>query len=233
VLLVFGVGVGAATAQTSNHSHIGIGVKGSTLGVGVDVAAKIAEKANVRVGFNTFTLNHDFDSDGITIAAQLKLQSVDAHFDWFPSGGGFHTCPCVTLHNGSEVTGTATVPGNKKFTLGNEDLISNPANPVGGNAQVSFEKVAPSVLLGWGNLIPRGDRRWSIEFELGVIYSRQPTASLTLTGSACSSNGTNCRSIASDAGLQNDVKTQVDKINRDLSPLKAYPVMSLGFGFKF
>jgi hypothetical protein len=235
-MLVFGAGVGVATAQSSDHSHIGIGVKaGLTLGVGVDVAAKVAEKANVRVGFNTFTLNHAFNGDdGINVAAQLKLQSVDAHLDWFPFGGGFHISPGLTIYNGNQVTGTASVPPSTTFSLGDQkNLRSDPNNPVNGNASVSFAKTAPSLLIGWGNLIPRGDRRWSVEFEMGVIYSRAPTATLILTGNACDQNGGNCRSIATDPQLQTDLAKQVSDVNSDISPLQAYPVISLGFGYKF
>ena len=60
-------------------------------------------RANVRVGFNTFTFNRDFDDDGITLAAKLKLRSVSAYFDWFAFGGGFHISPGVMLYNGNEV----------------------------------------------------------------------------------------------------------------------------------
>ena len=233
-MLVFGAGVGVATAQSSDHTHIGIGVKASTLGIGVDVAAKVAKKANVRVGFNTFSLNHDFDNDGMTIAGQLKLQSVDAHLDWFPFGGGFHISPGATLYNGNEVTATTSVPQGKKFSLGDQsNLTSDPLHPVIGTASVSFAKFAPSLLIGWGNLIPRGDRRWSIELEMGVIYSQAPTFALGLTGNACDQNGANCKSIASDPQLQTDLQKEQSNVNSDISVLKAYPVISLGFGFKF
>jgi hypothetical protein len=232
-MLVCGAGVGVATAQSSDHSHIGIGVKASTLGLGVDVAAKIAAKANVRVGFNAFSIDHTFDNDGISVLGTLKLQSVDAHLDWFPFGGGFHLSPGLTLHNGNQLTGLASVPPNKTFSLGDQDnLRSDPNNPVTGNASVSFSSVAPSLLFGWGNLIPRGDRRWSVEFEMGVIYSRAPVFALALTGNACDSGG-NCRPIATDPTLKADLAKQVSDVNSDISPLQAYPVMSLGFGFKF
>ena len=236
-VLVVGVGVGTVAAQpvSSEHSHFGVGLKAGTLGIGVDVAVPLAHKLNVRAGVTTFSLNHDFDSDGITLAAKLKLRSFDTHLDWFPFGGGFHLSPGLVLYNGTEVDATASIANNKQFTLGNDDLYSNPANPVKGTATVGFAHVAPSILFGWGNLVPRGNRRWAVQLETGVIYSRQPNLVLALTGSACTSpNGTgNCRDISTDPQLKQDVQDQQDKVNKDLNVLKAFPVVSFGFSYKF
>jgi hypothetical protein len=229
-------GAGRAPAQTdvpASDSHVGVAVKASTMGVGFEVATPVAERANVRVGFNVFGLSHDFDRDGIALAAQLKLRSFDTHFDWFPLGGGFHVSPGLMLYNGNEVDATAAVPGGKSFTLGGTPLVSNPASPVGGTTIISFARVAPSVVVGWGSLIPRGDRSWSLPFEVGVLLSRAPSAVIALNGSACSANGTNCRNIATDPGLQTSVASEQARLNSDLSPFKVLPVISLGFSYRF
>lgn len=234
--MVLGCGVGTAGAQplSSPNSHVGVAVKLTTLGVAIEAAVPVHDRVNIRAGFNVLSLNHDFDTDdGIILAAQLKLRSFSTYLDWFPFGGGFHVSPGVMLYNGNQVSALASVPGGRRFELGDENLISNPANPITGNATIGFEKVAPTLLIGWGNLIPRGNRRWSIPFELGVVYSRAPSSTLTLTGSACNQNGTNCRNIASDAGLQASLARQQAEFNSDLSVLKALPVLSLGFSYKF
>src|SRR5690242_14335003 len=151
----------AGEASSQTEAHGGVGVKVGTLGFGFDGAVPVLENANVRIGANFFNFNHDFDTDGITLAAQLKLRSVVAQFDWFPTGGGFHVSPGLMLHNGNRVEANASVPAGRQFTLGNDTLVSNPANPVNGNAKVAFEKVAPAVTIGWGNLAS-SRRRWSI-----------------------------------------------------------------------
>ena len=99
---------------------------------------------------------------------------------------------------------------------------------------MSFErKVAPSVRIGWGNIVPRGDRRWSVPFEIGVVFSDEPTTAFSLGGSACASNGTKCREIAADPELQSEVRKEQAQLNDDLSVLKVIPVISLGFSVKF
>jgi len=211
----------------------GAGVKLSTLGVGFDGAVAATDRSNVRVGVNFFNFNHDFDNDGITLAAHLKLRSVTAQFDWFPTGGGFHVSPGLMIYNGNRVEATASVPGGQQFTLGNDRLLSNPSNPVNGDARVSFSKVAPEITIGWGNIAARGDRRWSIPVELGVVFSRAPTGTLSLGGSACLTNGTNCRNVATEPVLQADVRQQEANLNDDLEVLKVIPVFSIGFGYRF
>ncbi|HEX4345997.1 MAG TPA: hypothetical protein VHZ73_00395 [Vicinamibacterales bacterium] len=223
------VAVGAAPAA----AQVGIGVKAGSEGLGVDVAVPVASRVNIRAGVSTFTLNHDFDSDGITIAAQLKLSGVDAHLDLFPFGGSFHISPGFTIHNGTKVSGAAAVAGGQSFSLGDQSLVSDRTNPVTGAAAVAFKSTAPSLTMGFGNLVPRGTRRWSIGVEFGAMLSKQPTATLTLAGNACASNGTNCRPIATDPTLQSDLASQVAKINKDLEPLKALPIFQMGFGYRF
>jgi hypothetical protein len=137
------------------------------------------------------------------------------------------------LYNGNRVEATAFVPAGQQFTLGNDRLLSNPSNPVNGDSKVSFGKVAPQITVGWGNIATRGDRRWSLPVELGVVFSRAPTATLNLGGSACLPNGANCRNVATEPALQADVRQQEAKINDDINVLKVIPVLSFGFGYRF
>ena len=84
----------AGEARSQTEAHGGVGVKVGTLGFGFDGAVPVLDHANAwRIGANFFNFNHDFDTDGITLAAQLKLRSVIAQFDWFPTSGGFHVSP--------------------------------------------------------------------------------------------------------------------------------------------
>jgi hypothetical protein len=110
--------------------------------------------------------------------------------------------------------------------------MSNPSNPVRGDAKVAFEKVAPVITIGWGN-ITRGERRWTIPVEFGVVLSRAPTATFSLAGSACLPNGTNCRDVATEPVLQDEVRNEEADLNHSLEKLKMIPVLSFGFGYRF
>jgi hypothetical protein len=103
-VLLTGRGVALAQSPSSSSqttrpptsaapSHVGVAVKLSTLGVSLEAAAPVMPRANLRVGFSVFALNHQFDNDGITLDAQLKMRSFSTYFDVFPFGGGFHVSP--------------------------------------------------------------------------------------------------------------------------------------------
>jgi hypothetical protein len=232
--LVLGVGIGHATAQT-NTSKIGVALTGSTLGGGIEVATPVLPKANVRVGFHTLTYDHTFNDTDVPIDAELKLQSFDVQFDWFVAGG-FHISPGLTLYNGNKVSGTTLLANGKKLTLNDVDYVAAPGSQVTGSASVDFGNFGPSLRIGFGNLIPRGSRHWSIPFEIGVIYTSAPTFHLDLNGRVCPANTPNCatpKDIATDPTVSANLQKQRDQTNSDLNPLKAWPVISLGFSYKF
>ena len=211
--------------------RLGAAFKVSSLGIGFDVATAITRRSNVRVGLNQFNFNQGFDKDGIHYEGSLSLRSVGALFDW-QVAGPFHVSPGVLIYNGNHIGGNASVPGGRSFSLGGNDYISSPSNPVTGLATVDFKKAAPMLLLGFGNLLPRSKRHFTMNFEIGVVFQGTPRAALSLNGSTCNSAGFNCVSIASNSSIQTQIQAEQDKINNSLKSFQFYPVISLSIGFK-
>lgn len=214
-------------------SKVGVGVKASLLGIGFEAATPITYHTNVRAGFNMFSYSRGFTNDGVNYAASLSFRSFESHFDWFPFSGGFHLSPGVMLYNGNQIKANATVTGGQTFTLGGTGYMSYSANPITGTGKIGFNTVAPMVTLGWGNLVPRKNKHISVPFEVGMLFQGSPKATLNLAGTACDTTGANCQNVAGDASFQNNVVAQQNKLNNDMSFFKVYPVISLGFGYKF
>jgi hypothetical protein len=222
--------------------RFGAGVKVSTLGIGIEAATAVTRQSNVRGGFNFLNYDRVFIKDGIDYGGQLRLRSVEAHYDWF-LGHGFHVSPGLLIYNGNHVDGTATVPGGRAFTMGSRSYISNPANPVMGSAEIDFSnsKVAPMATIGIGNLLRRKGRRLSIGFEAGAVFESSPKALLNFTGSVCANAALSlCQDIASYPQFQDDVRLEANKIDNGTAPydvaqrvLKYYPVISVGVGYRF
>jgi len=223
----------AAATSRPLPSRIAVGVKFSLLGAGVEVATPVTYKTNVRVGFNAFSYGRGFTNDGINYDANLRFRSLETHFDWFPFAGGFHLSPGLMVYNGNQVTANAAVAAGQQFTLNNVNYVSSAATPVSGTGKIDFNKVAPTFLLGWGNLLPRSQRHFSVPFEFGVVVAGSPKTTLNLAGFACDTNGANCQNVATNSAIQSNVVAQQNKLNNDMSFFKAYPVISLGFGYKF
>lgn len=223
-----------AQSERMFASKVGVGVRMSLLGAGIEAATPITYHTNLRVGFNTFSYSRGFTNDGTNYAASLNFRSFETHFDWFPFAGGFHLSPGAMLYNGNQIKANASVPGTQSFTLGGTSYTSDPANPITGTGKIGFNSVAPTFMLGWGNLVPRKENKHiSIPFEVGMMFQGSPKATLNLAGTACDSPGVNCQNVAGDTTFQNNVIAQQTKLNNDMSFFKVYPIISLGFGYKF
>ena len=202
-----------------------------TLGPGADVGYRLTKRMNIRGAVNYFSITETFNNKGTTYGGTIKLESGEAHLDYF-LWRSLHVTPGILFSNGNLFAGTLSVPGGQTFTLNSDTYTSNPSNPVAGTGQLKFSRVAPSVLFGIGDLVPRGKHHFSVRLEVGGAFRGTPTVGLNFTGSVCSATGTNCQSTASDAQFKTDVAAQVAKFNNDISVLKFYPILQFGVGFR-
>ena len=220
-------------ANAEGPRRIGVGAKISLLGIGGEAAVALTKRINARGGFNFFNYSDTFGKDGINYGAQLAFRSAEAHLDLFPFAGAFHLSPGLLFYNDNHLSATASVGANQPFTLGGVNYTSSAANPVSGTARLGFNKVAPSFLIGFGNLIPRNRRRFSLSTEFGVAYTGSPKTSLTLAGTACSNPAVICVNAGTDPTVQSNVQSEIAKVNHDISFIKVYPLASFGFAVNF
>jgi hypothetical protein len=221
-------------ASSGELGKIGVGVKVSLLGGGVEVATPVTHRSNVRAGFNMISYSRNFDKDGISYAGQVGFKTIEAHYDIFPFAGRFHISPGLLTYIGDPVTANASVPANQNFTLGNQSYYSDSASPVTGKGKINFNRAAPMFTVGWGNLVSRRESsHFTVPFEIGVAFQGSPKASLNLAGNVCDSPGVNCRAAATDSGVQQQIVAEQTKINNSMSFFKVYPIISVGFGYKF
>lgn len=218
----------------------GVGLAAGSLGAGVQGAVSVTKYSNVRGGFNDFSYNDTFSKDGITYGGTLKLRSAQVTYDqYFAHMGGFHISPGALIYNGNAGNATANVSSGQSFSLGGTTYYSGATSPITGTGTIGFNKAAPMVLIGFGNLLPRSSRHFGVSFEAGVVFQGSANARLNLAGSACPSAAaaagpaSNCPNAATDALVQANVQSEQNKLNTDLNPFKYYPVISLGVSYKF
>lgn len=225
-----------ADAPRGHSSHedarnVGAGLRFSTLGAGAEAAVSLTNRLNIRGGFNIFQYSRGFSHDGITYKGQLHFRSGEAHLDWYPLGYAFHLSPGLLIYNGNGATATANVPGGSAFTLGGVTYTSDPTNPITGTGKLDFMKVAPTAMLGFGNLVPPTSH-FTFNFEIGAVFQGSARTKLNLAGNACLS-GFNCVNAATDPTVQANIRTEQTKINNKLSPFQYYPAIAFGFGYRF
>lgn len=229
--LLAAVSYGQSSGDSGTY---GVGVKVSLLGGGVEGAMRVTHRTNVRAGFNMFSYSRGFNKDDIAYAGQLSFKTVEAHYDVFPFAGGFRVSPGVLFYATTPITANASVVGNQTFSLGGTHYLSDPAAPVTGNGKIEFNRAAPMATFGWGNLVSRkASKHFSVPVELGIAFQGSPKATLNLAGSVCNTDGTNCRTIASDSTVQANIVSEQSKLNHSMRFFKIYPIISIGFGYKF
>jgi hypothetical protein len=222
----------------SSGPTVGVGVKFGTLGVGIQGAVGVTPKVAVRGGFNFLSYSHAFDQDGANYDASLKLQSLEASLDLM-LGGGFRFSPGLLLYNNNHLDATLTVPASTSFSLGGVNYISQAGTPIGGTGLLDFKRVAPMLGIGFGSMVPQGNRHFTAQFDLGVVFQGPANVALALTGNGCfvAPNGTpiGCAPVNLLPGIAANIASEQAKVadNNFVKLLKYYPVLSIGFGWKF
>jgi hypothetical protein len=218
----------------ATHHRVAVGARVSPfLGIGVESSVEVTRKSNFRGGFNFFTYDFDETKNNLAYNAALHLRSAEALYDWFPSAGKFHLSGGALLYNANQIKAAVSTRGGQSFTLGGMSYLSDPTNPVSGGATLGLDHnpVAPMGLLGWGNPIPRSDRHFGVNFEIGAVFIGSPQSTLSLTGGACVSAGV-CVNAAKDPSVQSSVIAEKKKLDHDFSFLPVLPVISIGFSYR-
>jgi hypothetical protein len=211
----------------------GMVVKFSSLGVGLDAGVSINRFLNVRGGFNGLNVSHAFNASGIRYDASLHYRSAEVLADITPLGDWFHISPGALIYNGNQVIATANVPGGQNFDLGSISVRSSPADPIHGTGKLTVNKGAPMVMFGFGNPIPH-NHHFTIFHDFGIVFQGAPKISLNLAGTACDPvTGLACVNAATDPTIQAQILNEQNKLNKDTSIVKFYPIASIGIGIRF
>ena len=207
------------------------GLTASSLGTGAELAIPVASTLNLRAGASYLLWHYPFNIDGIDYNPGLKFTSARATVDWFPHHGAFHIS-AGALYFRNAIGGSADVVEGQTFSLGGTNYINSVDDPIHGTATITYGKqIAPMVLLGFGNILPRSGRHLSMPFEFGGAYMRPPALNLKLSGTACTTQG--CFNAATDPQVQANVTKEVNTLQSDIRFLQVYPIVSLGLACRF
>ena len=230
----------ATVCSAQSNPRFGVGARASTLGWGVEGAVAVTEKSNVRAGLNFVGFGRTFNRDGIDYNGQLKMRSIETHYDWFLFRG-FRVSPGLLVYNGNHIVGSVSVPGGRQFTIGGNTYYSNPSDKVNGPFRMDFAKpkLSPILTVGAGNLVRREGSRFTVTAEVGVVFQDSPHARLDLQGSVGLTPAGPFFNVASNPQVQADLRAEETKINAGTPPydtlrtlLKTFPVISGGIGFR-
>ena len=201
-------------AQGSDY-HLGfrIAPRISTLGAGLEVAKGFSPNFGVRAGFNYFSYGYDATESDISYDLDLELKNFAILADWHPFEGAFRLSGGILL-NGNGLTGLAKPTAPVAIGNANYDLTSV-------NLDISYNSVAPYFGLGWDTTFGDDDN-WGFAFDLGLIYSGSPDATLNVSGPD-----------EANPLLADDLNRERQELQNDLDTLKWWPVVSAGVVYQF
>lgn len=205
-------------------------------GIGGDLATPLAQRLNLRVGGSFFQYTGSYLDSGVTASGTAHLRSGNLALDIFPFNNRFRISPGVTFYNGNKLHMNLAVPAGGSFDIDDGSYISSATDPVHGSAVLDFGwRAAPSLTLGTGNMIPRHNGHLSIPFEAGIQYVDRLHMALELEGSVCSTDAGNsgCGPIGSDPTAQQQLQQEQRNINNSISPLRFYPILTIGVAWAF
>jgi hypothetical protein len=212
-------------------SKVALGFKASTLGTGLELATPLSRSINLRLGANIFAFGYAFSIDGVDYDSDLHFRSAQASVDWFPAHSSFHISPGV-LYGRNSLSALATVPPGQSFSLGNQPLINSIDDPMGGTASAVFPRnFAPTLMVGFGNMVPRTGNHFSFPLELGVAFTGRPVIDLKLSGTACTTDG--CFYSVTDPTTQIALQKEIVKLNNDVRWFPVYLIALAGVAYRF
>ena len=203
-----------ATASFGQDTFIGL--KAGLLGPGLEIERSFTDTISIRAGINYFDYDYDGTEDDIDYDFELQLMTFSVFLDWHPFKGSFRLTGGV-MYNGNELD--AKAKSATTFDIGDNTYPGNQVGTLTG--EIDFNDFAPYVGLGWNTAFGK-DGHWGFTFELGVMFQGSPTANLSATGP-----------IASDPGFQADLAKEENNLQDDLDNFEYYPVISIGFNYRF
>lgn len=199
-----------AASPAAVADNFALGAKAGTPGIGLEGTFGMTEALNLRGGLYTFDYSDTLDENGIEYDGDLELNNIGLFLDWHPFRGTFR------VSVGGVQSGTA-FKGNADGDLD----VGNDTYTAELRAEVDWDGFAPYLGIGWGNAVREAG--WSMSFDLGVMFTGEPTVSLTGTVS----------DPARQPDFDQDLALEEADLQEELDDVTLYPVIALGVAYRF
>lgn len=206
------------TPGRSQAQGIALGLKAGTLGAGLDLTVGLAPALNLRAGAQGFSLSRTFTEEDVSYDGKADLLSAWLLLDVHPGGGGTRIS-LGGVYSRNKLTGMSNAAGTVTI-----NGVTYPVASVGTiDGEATAAELWPYAGLGWGNAVAPGSPL-RFAFDIGVVYHGAPKISLT-------AHPANPALVP--PSFFSDLEKERQKIEDDASKYKFYPVVNLGFSYRF
>jgi len=212
-------------------STVAVGLRFSTLGPGLEVATPLSQHLNLRSIINVADYGYKFTSNGGNYNAEIHFHSAQMSVDWFPFHGRFHISPGIMAFN-NKIAAQLKVASNQTFDIEDYEISTGAGGWLQGSATGTYSRrIAPVLMAGFGNILPRNGGHFSAPFEIGVAYPGPAQLSAYLYGASCTTDG--CQDLSTDPQIQSLLQQKENTLNNELKAIQVYPIVSMGLAYRF
>lgn len=203
-----------ATGVANADHDFGVGLKAGTLGLGLEASWQPLPYLELRIGANSFDYSNDGGVAGIDYEQELGLESfygtANFHFPISPMRvtAGYYS-------NGNEL-----LMINDQLADQNIGGVVYPGAGIGTlSSSTTFASSAPYFGIGFDFTLAG---KVGMNLDFGVLWQGDPEVSLSADGA-----------LSTDPGFQAALEAERQELEDDMSDFKAWPVLQLGFVYKF
>ncbi len=188
-----------------------------TPGLGGFLAVGLGESWNLRLGGFYGSFDFHITGSDIEYRATLDVQDGLALVDWYPGRTSFHLTAGGVLF-GNDLTGTADLL--EPAEIGALEFEPDEVGTL--HAQADFPSSAFYVGFGFGRPLSQS-AHWAVTADLGLMIHSAPDFSLSADGP-----------LRDEPLFQRELENERREIQDEyVNDLTFYPVLTLGFSFRF
>jgi hypothetical protein len=190
-----------------------VGTGGAGIGAGFQPMTDLVVRGEV----SKYSKSYTKDESDLSYTGDLKLSTQAIYADYHLFSGAFRITGGVEFGGtkaemtAKPVAGSVYNVNGHSYVLGNDDKIT---------ASIKFPSTMPYIGIGWG-LGDFSKRGFRIGFDLGANIGKAK-ADVSATGT-----------MTNFAAFNADVAAEKQKLNDDVSSVKAFPVAKFSVGYAF
>ena len=208
--------------QPATDGQYNVALKVGTLGVGLDASKAINDQWAVRFNINGFKYSMDEEIDDVDYDADLNLLTAGILVDYFPFENDFRVSGGL-YYNDNNFEGTAKPTATTTVDING---VAYGLADIGAlNSDVTFNKAAPYLGIGWGN--DSREKGWGFTFDLGVMYHGEPDVDLDVEVNPAVAG------TPLEATIQANVDKEAEQFLDEVKDYKFYPVAMIGVNYTF